>query len=157
MLRPRASWYVSCLTLYQLDNDRGRDGNILVMDTNTLKLSAKVQAKKIQKVKEQDESFKHGELRRIVLSALGVSVLLGGTFLVTPNFPIVFASILSLIKEITRKNIPVAKVKRVLKNLEKKEIIFLEEANGEIKVRIKGIFSPLFLKYFLKPLLIANP
>ncbi len=123
------------------------------MDTHKSKISEKIQVKKKHEIKEQDKGFKHGELRQIVLSAVGVSVLLGGTFLVTPNFPIVFASILALIKEITRKDIPQAKVRRVLANLEKKEIISLEKTKSEIKVRLKGVFTPILLKYSLKPLL----
>lgn len=103
--------------------------------------------------KNTNEDFKHGELRQIVLSAIGVGILLGGTFLVTPNFPIVFSIFAGLIKELTEKKIPKQKVKRVLKNLEKRQLISLEEKNGEVYVHLKSGFTPILLKYSLKPLL----
>lgn len=97
--------------------------------------------------------FKHGELRQLVLSAIGLGVLLGGTFLVTPNFPIVFGSILSLIKELTEKKIPEKKLRRVIKKLEEKEIIEIKEEGDQIYVYLKGRWHPLVLKYSLKPFL----
>lgn len=100
-----------------------------------------------------DKNFKHGELRQVVLSAIGLGVLLGGTFLVTPNFPIVFTSIVGLIQELTKKKIPQSKIRRVLKNLEKKEVINLEQKDGEVYVRLKSGFTPIILKYSLQPLL----
>ena len=107
------------------------------------------------KTKEQKilEEFKHGELRQKVIGAIGLGILLSGTFLVTPGFPIVFASIVGLIQDITKKEVPLSKIKRVLKNLEKKEIIYLEEKDGEVYVSLKGIFTPLTLKYSIQPLL----
>ena len=111
------------------------------------------EAKITQASKSERVDFKHGELRQIVLSSLGLSILLGGTFLVTPNFPIVFASVAGLIKELTEKKPPRAKVRRVLKNLEKRELISLAEKNGEVYVSLKSGFTPIILKYSLKPLL----
>jgi len=102
---------------------------------------------------EEHDSFKHGELRQVVLSAIGLAVLLGGTFLVTPNFPIIYSLFAKLIKELTKKDVPKSKIDRVLKNLEKKELISLEEKDGEVHVKLKGPFSPVILKYSLKPLL----
>jgi CRISPR-associated endonuclease Cas2 len=99
------------------------------------------------------EHFKPGELRKIVLSAVGLGILLGGTFLVTPNFPIIYASILSLIKEFSQKKIPERKIRRVMKNLEKKEIIDISEKNGEVYVHLKSGWTPKILKYSLRPLL----
>lgn len=109
--------------------------------------------KQKQKNENEETNFKHGELRRLVLSALGFGILLGGTFLVTPNFPIVFGSILSLIKELTDKKIPEKKVRRVIKNLAEKEILQIEERKNEVYVYLKGRWNPLILKYSLKPLL----
>lgn len=109
--------------------------------------------KKEQKEQNNEIYFKHGELRQLVISAVGLGILLGGTFLVTPNFPIVFGSLLSLIKELTDRKIPESKIKRVLKNLAEKEIIQLEEKGDKVYVYLKGKWSPLVLKYSLKPLL----
>ena len=108
---------------------------------------------KLQKQIAEYENFKHGELRQKILSAIGLSILLGGTFLITPNFPIVFSVFAGLIKEFTKKDIPKRKIKRVLKNLEKRELISMEEKNGEVYVHLKSGFTPLILKYSLKPLL----
>lgn len=112
----------------------------------------KTQAKKGY-AQEIDKDFKHGELREIVLSSIGLAILLGGTFLVTPNFPIVYASIIGLIKEFTKKEIPQKKIKRVLKNLERKELIQIVEKDGEAYVSLKSGWTPIILKYSLKPLL----
>jgi len=101
----------------------------------------------------EEDQFKHSELRQIVLSSIGLGILLGGTFLVTPNFPIVFGAILSLIKELSNKKIPEKKIKRVLKNLEKKELIQIIEKDDEAHVYLKSGWTPLILKYSLKPLL----
>ena len=101
----------------------------------------------------KNEEFKKGQIREIVLAALGISVLLGGSILITPNFPIVFASILGLIKEFTEKKPTNIQVKRVLKNLEKKEIISLEKKGEEVYVKLKGWLSPKVLKYSLKGIL----
>ena len=53
--------------------------------------------------KSDEIKFKSGELKEIILGAIGVSVLLAGTFLITPNFPIVFASLMKLIEEFKSK------------------------------------------------------
>lgn len=110
-------------------------------------------SKKLKVNKSSGANFKHGELRQYVLSALGLGILLGGTFLVTPNFPIVFATVVGLIKELTEKKLPQNKVKRVLKNLEKRDLITLSEKNGEVHIRLRSGFTPILLKYSLKPLL----
>src|SRR3990167_5270765 len=94
-------------------------------------------------------TLKHGELRQAVLSALGLSILLGGTFLVTPNFPIIYATIVGLIQELTKKNIPPKKIIRVFRNLERNKIVYLEEKNGEVYVHLQSGFTPIILKYSL--------
>lgn len=114
-------------------------------------LEQKLNESNTQKKDKNKTNFRHGELRQIVLSAMGLGILLGGTFLVKPNFPIVFGSLLSLIKELTSKKIPENKIKRVLKKLAEKEIIKLVEKGDEVYVYLKGKWSPLVLKYSLKP------
>lgn len=99
------------------------------------------------------KEFKQGELREIVLACVGASIVIGGTVFITPNFPIVYASIAGLIKEFTKKEIPNRKIKRVLKNLEKKQLIEITEKNGEAYVSLKSGWTPLLLKYSLKPIL----
>ena len=99
-----------------------------------------------------DEQFKHRQLREIVLAALGVSVLIGG-IMITPNFPIVMGSIISFIKEFKKKDISATKVKRVLKNLEKKEILSLSIKGDEIYVQLKNWLTPSTVKYSLRGIL----
>lgn len=117
----------------------------------------KAARKKIDKDKEKFEKlqneFKKGEIRELVLGAVGVSVLLAGTFLVTPNFPIIYTSILSLIKEFGKKEPSKRQVRRVLKDLEKKEIISLEKNGEEVRVKLKGWLHPQIQKYSLKGIL----
>ena len=114
-------------------------------------------AKKIinleKKLSVKQEKFNKGEIREMILGALGVSILLGGTFLVTPNFPIVYASILGLIKEFGKKEPSKRQVKRALKELEKKEIVSIEKKGDEVYVSLKGWISPQVLKYSLKGIL----
>ena len=93
--------------------------------------------------------FKHNELRQIVLAALGIGVIIGGT-LITPNFPIILGSILSLIKDFKKKDISIKKINRVLQNLEKKEIIYLERKGEDVYVHLKDFFHPTILKYSIK-------
>ena len=100
--------------------------------------------------KDNDKTlFKHNELRQIVLAALGIGVIIGGT-LITPNFPIILGSILSLIKDFKKKDISIKKVNRVLQNLEKKEIIYLERKGEDVYVHLKDFFHPTILKYSIK-------
>jgi len=100
--------------------------------------------------KDNDKTlFKHNELRQIVLAALGIGVIIGGT-LITPNFPIILGSILSLIKDFKKKDISIKKVNRVLQNLEKKEIIYLERKGEDVYVHLKDFFRPTILKYSIK-------
>lgn len=99
-----------------------------------------------------ENHYKPRQLREIVLAALGMGVLVGG-IMVTPNFPIIFASIIGLIKEFKRKDIPEIKIKRVLKNLEKKEIISLEIKGKDVYVHLKNWLSPSTVKYSLQAIL----
>lgn len=101
----------------------------------------------------EEKKFKANELRQIVLGGIGLGILLTGTFLVSPTFPIAFGAILDLIKDFTSEDIKIKKIKRVLKNLEKKAIISLEKKDGEINVRLKNGWTVETLKYSLKPLL----
>src|SRR3989344_4135418 len=104
---------------------------------------------KILKKDNDKMPFKHNELRQIVLAALGIGVIIGGT-LITPNFPIILGSILSLIKDFKKKDISIKKINRVLQNLEKKEIIYLERKGEDVYVHLKDFFRPTILKYSIK-------
>lgn len=98
------------------------------------------------------EKFKHGEVRDFVIATLTIGLLVGG-ILITPNFPIIFGTLAQLFQELKKKKIPEAKVKRVLKNLEKKEIIYLERRGSEVYVHLKDWLQPKVIKYSLKSIL----
>src|SRR3989338_6755297 len=104
------------------------------------------------KTSKKADEFKHGELREIVLATLGASVLIGVT-LITPNFPIVLGSIIGMIKEFRKKDIPEKKIKRVLQNLEKKEILSLEMKGNDVYVHLKDWLQPTIVKYSLRQIL----
>ena len=103
--------------------------------------------------KTEEKKYKSGELKKIVLAALGIGVVLGGSVLLTPNFPIVLGSIIKLIEEFKSVKVPKRKMMRVLKQLEKKEIIHIERLNDEVKVNIKNHFHTEIVKYSIKELL----
>src|SRR3989338_5139930 len=88
----------------------------------------------------------------MILGALGIGVLIGGA-LITPNFPIVYGSILSIIKEFSKKEPSKKQVRRALKNLEKNEIIALEKKGDEVYVSLKGWINPRHVKSSLKGIL----
>ena len=50
------------------------------------------------KTENQKDKYKHGELRQIILGAIGLGIIAGGV-MITPNFPIVLGSIIGLVKE----------------------------------------------------------
>ena len=97
--------------------------------------------------------YKPGELKEIILAGIGVSVLLAGSFLITPNFPIVFAGLMKVIEEFRKEKIPEIKVRRVLKNLEKKKIISLEQNGEDVIVKVLDNYNVELVKYSIKQLL----
>jgi len=101
----------------------------------------------------QEKKYKPNELKQYVLAGLGIGLILGGTILLTPNFPIVLGSILKLIEEIKGIKIPKKKVIRVLKKLEKKQLIQIDRKNDEVYVTIKDNKNVSILKYSLREIL----
>ncbi|MEK7070678.1 MAG: CRISPR-associated endonuclease Cas2 [Patescibacteria group bacterium] len=105
----------------------------------------------------KDKNTRAWEVRDLVMSALGISLIVGGTVILTPNFPIVLGLILEIIDKIknpnTSKSISKAKVQRVLKNLEKQEILSLSQNNDTVLVHLRGRYNTKILKYSIKKLL----
>lgn len=97
--------------------------------------------------------FKSGQLKEIVLATIGVGVVLGGSVLITPNFPIVIGLFMKLIEEVKGVKLPRHKVNRVLRSLEEKEIIELEKKDNEVFVKIKDGYHVEIIKYSIKSLL----
>lgn len=103
--------------------------------------------------KARESLFKSCELKEIVYSAVGLSVLVGGTVLVTPNFPVVFGVVLKLVREIKGETVPKSKVKRVLRSMQKKKILDIDYQGDEVIVKIKNMYDTDVIRYSVKELL----
>ncbi len=109
---------------------------------------------KANKVEIEDEiKFKPNDIKKLILAGIGISIVLGGSIFITPNFPIILGYLLKLIKEFKGVKIPKKKVRRVLKQLEKKEIIEMEQIGNEVYVKIKDDRNIEIMKYSIKALL----
>lgn len=106
----------------------------------------------ISKNEDSEITFKPNELREIILSVLGATLVIGGT-IAFPTLPIVLGSIIKLVKEFKDVKISEKKVKRVLKNLEKKQILSLLTEGDQVYVEIKDKYNISILKYSIKQLL----
>lgn len=102
---------------------------------------------------KEERKFKSNELKQYILAGLGIGLVLGGTVLLTPNFPIVLGSILKLIEEIKGIKIPKKKAVRVLKQMEKRQLIKIDRKNDEVFVKIIDHKNVSILKYSLKEIL----
>lgn len=103
--------------------------------------------------KGEISKFKPGEIKHLVFAALGISIVISGTVLVTPNFPIVVGSILKIIEELKHIKIPKSKLKRTLQQLEKKKLITLEKEKDQVVVKILEAGKVNVFKYSLKSIL----
>lgn len=101
----------------------------------------------------EEKKYRPNELKKYILAGLGIGLVLGGTVLLTPNFPIVLGSILKLIEEFKGIKIPKKKAIRVLKQLEKRQLIQIERKNEEVYVTVKNNEDVSILKYSLKEIL----
>ncbi|MEK7522225.1 MAG: hypothetical protein AAB569_01475 [Patescibacteria group bacterium] len=108
---------------------------------------------KKEKNEQEERKYKPNELKQYVLAALGIGVVLGGSVFFTPNFPIILGSILGIIEEIKGVKIPRKKIQRVLKQLEKKELIQLERKGNEVFVTVKNKDDVSIMKYSLREIL----
>lgn len=106
-------------------------------------------ANKSKKLKK----FKKGEITKIILATLGIGAILGGTVLITPNFPIIIGTFIQLIEEIKGIKLPKTKVRRTLQQLEKRKILNLEIKNKEVYVEVEDIWNKEIVKYSIQSLL----
>lgn len=102
--------------------------------------------------KSKAGAFKSGELKEYVLSAIGLSCIVGGSLLF-PTLPIIVGSILGIIQESQGIALPKQKVKRVLKNFEKQELLYIQEKNDEAVVYLTDRGKQKIMKYSLASLL----
>lgn len=103
--------------------------------------------------KTSKEKFKPGELRKIIFAGLGIALVLGGSVILTPNFPIILGSLLKIVEEIKGEEVSSSKIRRALRRLEKRKIISLEQKGKEVEVRVLEKGKVEVLKYSIKRLL----
>ncbi|MDH7476312.1 MAG: hypothetical protein QHH09_02465 [Microgenomates group bacterium] len=101
----------------------------------------------------EQRTYKPNELKKYILAALGIGTILGGSILFSPNFPIIVGSILKIIEEIKGEKIPRKKAIRVLKQLEKRQLIKIDRKDDEIYVTVRDKDNVSILKYSLKEVL----
>jgi DNA-binding transcriptional regulator PaaX len=101
----------------------------------------------------EEVKFKRRELRDKVLAIVAVSGIMGGIVVLGPNFPILLSAIISIFKKDHHQDVPVYKVRRVLKTLEKNKIISLESRGEEVYVHVIDRFDTRLIKYSIKALL----
>lgn len=100
---------------------------------------------------DKNKKFKKGELKQIILGVTGAALFLGGA-IVFPTLPIVIGSIINLIEESKGIKIPEQKIKRALKNLEKKRILSITQKDDKVYVEIIDKNNISILKYSIKEL-----
>jgi len=100
-----------------------------------------------------EEKFRSGELRQIILASLGIALVLGGSIVLTPNFPIILGGLMKIVEEIKGLKIPKTKIRRALKRLEKRKIITLNQKGKEVEVQVLEGGRLEVLKYSIKRLL----
>ncbi|MEM4271424.1 MAG: CRISPR-associated endonuclease Cas2 [Candidatus Pacearchaeota archaeon] len=100
--------------------------------------------------------FKYGELTKLVLTHIVDSVFEGYQAVARRKGPGIFTimeEIVRYIIEVKKHRVSRAKVLRVLENLEKKEIIDLQEKDDKIFVYLKDKNHPKIIEYSIKSLL----
>lgn len=103
-------------------------------------------------IESAEIKMKSWELRDLIFTTLGLSLVVGGT-IITPNFPIILGMLIKVIQEIRGIKIPKKKIRRVLRNLEKKEIIYIEEKDDKVFVHIKDFWNESILQYSIRAIL----
>jgi len=102
---------------------------------------------------KEEKKYRPNELKQYILAGLGIGLVLGGTVFFSPNFPIIIGSILKIIEELKGIKIPKKKAMRVLKQLEKRQLINLERKGDEVYVTLKDKDDVSVIKYSLRELL----
>lgn len=109
--------------------------------------------KKLNKINRvTPKKFESGQMKDIVVAGIVLATLVAG-ITITPNFPIVLGVLMKLLEKKEKGPVSKNKVKRVLKDLEKKKVLRIEEKGGEAIVYIKNLFHTSVAKYSLKSLL----
>jgi CRISPR-associated endonuclease Cas2 len=97
--------------------------------------------------------LKRWELSKAILEVIVIGLVSGGGHPLKPTLPLMIDTIAKLIKGGKQINIEEEKIKRVLKNLEKRDIISLKEKGGKIFVHTVNNHHHQVIKYSIKILL----
>jgi len=100
--------------------------------------------------------FRYGELTKLVFNHIIDSILAGYQAIdgrKGPSLSNLIEEIINLAEQIKKYRIARPKVLKVIKNLEKKEIINLEEKNNKVFVYLKNKDHPKIIEYSIKSLL----
>lgn len=103
-------------------------------------------------IKQKEKKFESGQIKDLVVAGIVLATLIAG-IAITPNFPIVLAGLMKLLEREEKGPVSKHKVRRVLKDLEKKKVLRIEQKDGEAIVYIKNLFHTSVAKYSLKSLL----
>lgn len=103
-------------------------------------------------VQVKKKRFKSGEMKEMVLDGIA-DFLIGAKGYPGPSLPVVVGLLMKLILSKGNESVSEQQVTRVLKNLERKEIIHIEEKGEKTTVWIKTKGEPLLLEYSIKKLL----
>ena len=116
-------------------------------------MSKKYSSEKKEIKKKKIESFKNRELQQLIFSAIGISLVVGGSVVLTPNFPIAVGMIYKIIEEVKNRTVSRRKIKRTLKRLEKRRLLSVESHGNEAMVKILDRGRIEVLRYSLRELL----
>jgi CRISPR-associated endonuclease Cas2 len=103
---------------------------------------------KLNKIK-----LKRWQLTKAVFEIILMGIISGGGHPLKPALPLIIDGIIRLLKEKKNIDIEEKKIRRILDNLEKREIIYLEEKDDKIFVHGVNSNHPRVIKYSIKILL----
>ena len=101
---------------------------------------------------EKEVKLKKGQLYWYILEVIGLTLASGGNPL-RPIIPLAIKEIIKTLKEVKNLKVKEEQIKNSLENLERKEIIDLEEKNSQVFVRLKDKNNLTVIKYSIKALL----
>lgn len=100
----------------------------------------------------EEVKLKRGQLYWYILEVIGLTLISGGNPL-RPIIPLAIEEIISTIKKIKNISVEEKKIIKSLRNLEKREIVDIEEKNGNVFVKLKNKENPTIVKYSIKAIL----
>lgn len=104
-------------------------------------------------VKIKQINYKKWQLRKEILKVILLSFLSGGGHPLRPVLPLMIDEIIILLKQSKSLDVEEKKVKRVIENLERSDIISLEEKGENVYVRSLNNDNSLVMKYSIHALL----